>query len=52
MKIRPDDLVPELSRKLDSLDILEQIADVAGETTVLRMRPTTAQKPPLPRLPR
>ncbi len=35
MKIRPDDLVPELSRKLDSLDLLDQIADVAGSTTVL-----------------
>jgi hypothetical protein len=30
MKIRPDDLVPELSRKLNSLDLLDQVADVAG----------------------
>jgi sulfur carrier protein ThiS len=35
MKLRPDDFVPELGRKLDSLDLLDQIADVAGETTVL-----------------
>ncbi|MBA1157752.1 host specificity factor TipJ family phage tail protein [Microvirga mediterraneensis] len=31
MKIRPDDLVPELSRDLDGMGLLDQIADLAGE---------------------
>jgi sulfur carrier protein ThiS len=32
MKIRPDDLIPELSRELEGLDLLDQIADLAGES--------------------
>lgn len=35
MKIRPDDLVPELSRRLDSLELLDQVADLAGEGRVV-----------------
>jgi sulfur carrier protein ThiS len=35
MKIRPDDLIPELSRDLESLAILDSLADMAGETRVV-----------------
>ncbi|WP_262027153.1 host specificity factor TipJ family phage tail protein [Microvirga sp. Mcv34] len=35
MKIRPDDLVPELSRDLDGMGLLDQIADLAGEGRVV-----------------
>lgn len=35
MKIRPDDLIPQLARQLDSLDLLDQLADVTGETRVV-----------------
>jgi hypothetical protein len=35
MKIRPDDLIPELSRDLESLSILDSLADLAGETRVV-----------------
>lgn len=35
MEIRPDDLIPELARSFDGLDLLDQLADVAGETRVL-----------------
>jgi len=35
MKIQPDDLVPELSRELEGLDLLDQIADLAGEGRVV-----------------
>jgi len=31
MKVQADDFIPDLARKLDSLDILDQIADLAGE---------------------
>jgi sulfur carrier protein ThiS len=35
MKIRPDDLIPQLSRDLESLGILDSIADLAGESRVV-----------------
>jgi hypothetical protein len=35
MKIQPDDLVPDLSRELDGLDLLTQLADLAGEGRVV-----------------
>jgi sulfur carrier protein ThiS len=35
MKIQPDDLIPELSRDLESLGILDSIADLAGESRVV-----------------
>jgi len=35
MKIQPDDLVPELSRDLEALSILDQIADLGGEARVV-----------------
>ncbi len=35
MKIQPDDLIPDLSRRLDSLDLLDQVADLAGESRVV-----------------
>jgi sulfur carrier protein ThiS len=35
MKIRPDDLIPELSRDLESLGLLDSLADMAGETRVV-----------------
>jgi sulfur carrier protein ThiS len=35
MKIQPDDLIPELSRDLERLGILDSIADLAGESRVV-----------------
>jgi sulfur carrier protein ThiS len=35
MKVQPDDLIPDLARRMDSLDILLQTADLAGEGIVL-----------------
>jgi hypothetical protein len=35
MKIQPDDLIPELSRDLESLGLLDSIADLAGESRVV-----------------
>lgn len=35
MEIQPDDFIPELARDLDGLDLLNQLADVTGETRVL-----------------
>ncbi|WP_052003161.1 host specificity factor TipJ family phage tail protein [Microvirga sp. BSC39] len=35
MKIQPDDLIPELSRDLESLGLLDQIADLTGEARVV-----------------
>jgi len=35
MEIKPDDLIPELARDLEGLNLLDQLADVAGETRVL-----------------
>src|SRR5690606_33142867 len=31
MRVQPDDMIPELSRRLDGLDLLDQVADLAGE---------------------
>jgi len=35
MKVQPDDLIPALARRMDSLDILLQTADLVGEARVV-----------------